>query len=865
MSLSSGTLLGPYEILSPLGAGGMGEVYRARDTKLDRDVAVKVLPARLAESREAFDRFEREAKAVAALSHPNILAIHDFGTHEGTAYAVMELLEGETLRERLAGGALPHRKVVDYGAQVARGLAAAHERGIVHRDLKPENVVVTPDGRVKILDFGLARHSALLAAADQTSSPTLGQPTDPGTVMGTAGYMSPEQVRGDPADHRSDVFSLGCVIFEMLTGRRAFQEPTAAETMTAILQKDPFEPSGPEETLPPALERTLRHCLEKSPAERFQSARDLAFDLEASTDVTGRSAAQRAVRPQSRRVPLGAGLAALAAALMVGLLAGWLLGTRREGGERAPEEPRFTRLTFEQGTVWNARFTPDGETVVYAAAWDGEPIRLFFTRLDSPQPTALSLPDASLLSISSTGELAVSLGHAYEGWMGEGTLARTPLLGEGARPVLRGVREADWSPDGGQLAAVRRVEGRERLEFPAENVLYDTAGFISHIRFSPQGDRIAFADHGVWADDVGSVAVVDLSGHKRTLTDVWAGGISGLAWSPDGHEIWFTASRDDRDNALRAVDLEGRQRLLMAGLTQLSLFDVSPGGRILLGRATSLRNVEALMAGRPGPEDVSMAIENTAARFIAPDGGVVLLSDQSTNPYTAFLRRADGSPPIRLGDGDAYGLSPDGRWVVTITADAPSRILLHPTGPGETREVSNSAQILVAAVAWLPDGRGLAAIGPTPTERSRGWWLDPDGGAPRPFTGEGVSNARLAVVVSPDGSRLVARDTEGHYQAYPLDGGPPEPIPGVADDQRVVQWAEDGRALFVGRQAGPTWTIHRLDLESGEETPWTEITPGETAGLRLSWVYLSPNGRYWVHSYSRLLTDLYVVEALRQE
>ena len=861
MPLSAGTVLGPYEILSPLGAGGMGEVYRARDTRLDRDVAVKVLPARLAESREAFERFEREAKAVAALSHPSILAIHDFGTHEGTAYAVMELLEGETLRQRLAAGALPVRKAVDYAAQVARGLAAAHEKGIVHRDLKPENVIVAPDGQVKILDFGLARQTTTLRSGDETSSPTLGHPTDAGTVMGTVGYMAPEQVRGEPADQRSDVFSLGCVLYEMLTGRRAFQKPTGAETMTAILQEDPLELETPIADLPPALERTVRHCLEKGPAERFQSARDLAFDLEASVDSTGRSAARPAVRPARRRVPLAAGVAATAAALALGLLAGWALGARARPRPPA-KEPRFTRLTFEQGTLWNARFTPDAQTVVYGAAWDGQPIRLFLTRLDTPQSAPVTLPDASLLSVSPTGELAVSLGHAYEGWMGEGTLARAPLFGGGARPVLEGVREADWSPDGSQLAIVRRVGGRERLELPAGHVLYETAGYISHMRVSPRGDRIAFTDHTLWADDVGAIAVVDLAGHKQALTDMWAGGVSGLAWAPSGEEVWFTASPDAGDLALRAVDLAGRQRLLLTGLTSLFLFDASQDGRLLLGRVTPRRTVEALLAGRSTPEDVSLR-NSSAARFVSTHGRVMLLSDQSSDPYVADLWRADGSAPVRLGNGDAYGLSPDERWVVAVTAGASSRILLHPTGPGESREVPNERHILIDGVTWLPDGKGLVAFGSAPAERSRGWLIDSEGGAARPFTEEGVRSAWTAPVVSPDGTRVVGQDAKGRSRLYPVAGGPAEPIPGLGDGERVIQWAEDLRELFVGNRLGPTWHIRRLDLRTGRQTPWAEIAPHDTAGLRLSWVYLTPNGRFWAHSYSRLLTDLYVVEGIR--
>ena len=855
-----GRALAHYRITAALGAGGMGEVWRATDEKLGREVALKVLPARLAASGEALERLEREARAVAALSHPNILAIHDFGSHEGTAYAVMELLEGETLRERLATGALPARKAVDIAVQVARGLAAAHEKGIIHRDLKPDNIIVTPDGRAKILDFGLARQVEAPAAGDDTRSPTLAHATDAGTVLGTVGYMSPEQVRGETADHRSDIFSLGSVLYEMLTGRRAFKKPTGAETMTAILQEDPLEVPGVE--IPPALERTLQHCLEKSPAERFQSARDLAFDLETAIDSSGRSTDRPVARSASRRVLLSIGLGMAAAALALGLFSGWVLGTRNDRAGRAVTEPKFTRLTFEQGTVWNARFTPDGETVVYAAAWNGEPIRLFFTRLDSRQSTSVSLPDASLLTVSSTGELAVSLDHAYEGWMGEGTLARAPLLGGGARPVLEGVREADWTPDGSQLAIVRRVEGRERLELPAGNVLYETAGYISHPRVSPSGDRVAFADHALWADNVGSIAVVDLSGNKKTLTGIWLAGVSGLAWAPSGDEIWFTASDDESHLACRAVDLKGRERLLLAGPTDMVVFDVSREGRLLLGRETSRRNVEALTAGRSAPWDFSLR-ESSMARFMAPDGRALLLSDQSVDPYSTYLQRADGSPPVRLGDGDAYALSPDASWVVAFTGDAPPRILLHPTGPGESREVPNEHSILFDSIGWLPDGERLVAFGAAPTERSRGWVIDIDGGAARAFSEEGPSVVWAAPVVSPDGSRVIGQDAGGRPKIYSLDGGPPQSISGMAEDERVLQWAEGGKALFVGLRVGAAWQVRRLHLETGSETPWAEITPREVAGLRLSWVYLTPNGRFWAHSSSRLLSDLYVVEGIR--
>src|ERR1700757_1141699 len=292
MSLASGTKLGPYEILAPLGAGGMGEVYRARDSRLDRIVALKVLPTSFSADSERLRRFEQEARSVAALNHPNILAVHDIGTHDGAPYMVCELLEGETLRARLHGGMLSTRKAVELAVQIAEGLAAAHEKGIVHRDLKPENIFLTKDGRVKILDFGLAKVTR--GGSEPNTSQTLTSAdialTEAGQVLGTAGYMSPEQVRGIGVDHRSDIFAFGAIFFEMLSGKRAFSRETAAETMTAILKEDPPDLTELNHNISPALERIPRHCLEKSPEQRFQSARDLAFDLEALSHFSGSSA-----------------------------------------------------------------------------------------------------------------------------------------------------------------------------------------------------------------------------------------------------------------------------------------------------------------------------------------------------------------------------------------------------------------------------------------------------------------------------------------------------------------------------------------------------------------------------------------------
>src|SRR6202521_3774760 len=287
MPLTAGVRLGPYEILAPLGAGGMGEVYRARDTRLGREVAVKVLPESLNADPDRLRRFEQEARAASALNHPNILTVHDFGQQNGSPYVVSELLEGATLRERMTQESLSARKAVDYGIQIALGLAAAHEKGIVHRDLKPENVFVTRDGRVKILDFGLAKLSEPTGSGSQTNLPTAVPATDPGVVLGTLGYMAPEQVRGKAADARPDIFAFGAILYEMLSGRRAFHGDTAADTMSAILTKDAPELSATNRNVSPGLDRVVRHCLEKDPERRFHSAHDLAFDLEALSDASG--------------------------------------------------------------------------------------------------------------------------------------------------------------------------------------------------------------------------------------------------------------------------------------------------------------------------------------------------------------------------------------------------------------------------------------------------------------------------------------------------------------------------------------------------------------------------------------------------
>ncbi|MCA1559656.1 MAG: serine/threonine-protein kinase [Acidobacteria bacterium] len=527
MPLAKGTRLGPYEISAPLGAGGMGEVYRARDSRLGRDVAIKVLTAGTSNDPERLRRFEQEARAASALNHPNILVLYDVGTETSAPYVVTELLEGETLRARMTAGALSVRKAIDYARQIAHGIRAAHNKGIIHRDLKPENLLVTTDARIKILDFGLAK----LKLTDSFGVTTATQ-SAAGSVVGTVGYMAPEQVRGEPVDSRADLFAFGAVLYEMLEGKRAFRDETPADTLSAILNKEPGEFTPRVPALPPELDRIVRRCLENNPEERFQSASDLAFALDVlSTASTARVEPGKATESRAPRRLWAAGGALL---LLFAALAGSSFFAGKRSERRDP--PSFQQLTFRRGTIYAARFVADGHTLVYGAEWGGKPLEVFSTRIGSPESRSL-FQNASILAMSRGGDIAIALrgpGKEY-GVMG-GTLARAPLAGGSAREIVADVGWADWAPDGQNVAIVRNVGGQDRLEFPAGKVLYSTSGSITHPRISPAGNLIAFLHHPAGGGDMaGSLVTVDFGGRSRTLSSDW-GVIEGLAWSAAGDE-----------------------------------------------------------------------------------------------------------------------------------------------------------------------------------------------------------------------------------------------------------------------------------------------------------------------------------------
>ena len=863
MALSSGTKLGPYEIQSLLGAGGMGEVYRAKDARLDRIVAIKILPASFSADHDRMQRFAQEARAAAALNHPNILSIFDIGDEQGSPYVVSELLEGETLRERLRSGALSCRKAIDYGLQVARGLAAAHEKGIVHRDLKPENLFITSDGRVKILDFGLAK----LTRPDTTSgadAPTVHAVTEPGLIMGTAGYMSPEQVRGQTADSRSDIFSFGAILYEMISGKRAFHGESSADTMSAILKEETPELSETARNVPAGLERIVRHCLEKNPSQRFHSAGDLAFDLESLTEISAtssKSGAQAAVQQvrgaESRRKLAGLAAALAVAAAMVGL--GWWLGR----GRASAPPPEYQQITFRTGSIGNARFTPDG-SIVYDASWEGGQHQLYLARTDDNGSRELGLKDATLLSISKSGELAIRLHTVFfPGYSRAGTLARVPLSGGTPREVLDNVQDADWSPVGDSMAVVRFVPENShwRLEYPVGKVLLDTINWISHPKISPDGKWVAFSDHqNTGGDDQGAVAVIGPDGHEKILSSDWSS-LQGILWSPAGNEIWFTASAVGGSSNPRGVTLAGKLRTITNVPGGMWLQD-SRDGMILMITNQARLGIRALPPG--GKEEHELGWFGwSLPRDLSRDGKKVLFEEEADGGgpnYTVFLRDTDGSPPLRIGEGTGEAISPDNKWVITKPAKG-GPLSVVPTGAGEARQLTHD-KVSYGSVRYLPDGKQLLASGIEAGHGLRDYLIDVNTGDAKPITPEGTSGTRL----SPDGRNVAVIGPDGKWGIWPLDGSGLRPVPGLDSKYFVTDWAPDGTSLYVlsSQVREGVAQVYRVNVTTGKMEFWKTFGANLAAGVaNVGGPRFSSDGTAYSYVYAQVLSEAYVVRGLK--
>jgi Tol biopolymer transport system component/predicted Ser/Thr protein kinase len=846
-----GRSLAQYRITASIGAGGMGEVYRATDTKLGRDVAIKVLPASTAADPERRQRFEQEARAASALNHPNILTVYDIGEADGTTYIAMELVEGKTLRELVASGeAVPTKRLLDIAVQTAEGLAKAHAAGIVHRDLKPENLMVSRDGYVKILDFGLAKLTETVSQDASGLQTAIAAATEPGTVMGTAGYMSPEQASGQPVDFRSDQFTFGAILYEMATGKRAFQRKTGAETLVAIIREEPESFGQLAPKAPAPVRWIVERLLAKDPEERYASTKDLARDLKSvrdhlsETSASGGLEAAEPARPRRRGWALPA-----AVALAAGIAAGFLLHGLTSARPGLPLE--LKRLTYARGAIVSARFAPDAQTIVYAAAWEGLPLDIFTTRAESSESRSLGLAGASVLAISSSSELAISLNrHFMFGFETVGTLARVPLAGGAPREVLENVEDADWSPDGNSLAVAHQAGNRNRIEYPIGRVMYDAPGWASDIRVSPNGRLVAFIDHPQRGDNNGNVKVVDASG-KVLLTGPFA--IRGLAWSPRGDEVWSSG------RGIWATSLSGKSRLIWnspGGFLQ----DIARDGRVLCSVNSSRREIVGFSAGGKSERNLTW-LNWSFPKDISSDGRTVLFDEQNIQPIGIYLRRLDGSPAVRIGEGSSYGFSPDGRSVLAIRELESGQLTLLPTGAGEPKLLAKSG-INYESAMWFPDGRRVLISGHEPGHGSRLFVQDLPDGKPRAITPEGVYF--LFHTMAPDGKSVVATGPDSRPAIYPTEPGEPRAVPGLEPEDIPLRWTADGASIFVYRPSAPPLRVEKVDVKTGRRTLWKEIRPPDPSGVeQVGPIQIAPDETSYVYSYRRALDDLYLATGLR--
>jgi Tol biopolymer transport system component len=861
MTLAPDSRIGPYEVRGLIGAGGMGEVYRAYDSRLGREVALKTLPLLFASDAERVARFEREARLLATLNHPNIATVHGFERQDDVLALVMELVEGETLDERLRLSAAPGRGLalppaLHIARQIISAIDAAHEKGIVHRDLKPANIKLTPEDDVKVLDFGLAKTLDIEPAREATPATTKLTPpmTRLGVVLGTTAYMSPEQARGQAVDRRTDIWAFGCILYEMLAGRPAFAGETVSDTIAAVLGADVDVAALPAD-VPQGVRMLIARCLERSPKARLRDIADARpfLDMPAAPPT---APAAPAPAPTTRRTMLMTGGAAA-----LGLIGGGIGGALVWRKPASLAGPSYQRITFRRGMIRTARFGPDLRTILYGALWDGAVCRVHTVRPESSESAALPLPPAAPLAVSASGELALALGTHSRGIMTYGTLARVPLAGGAPRELQEQIKYADWLPDGSDLAVVRRIGVRDQLEFPIGTIVAQPGtpeGGFSFPRVSPGGDAVAAFELDVSFGLVGRVVIVDRSGVKRASSSTYYN-VFGLAWK--GDEVWFTAAGDLPlfRNTVYAMSTAGTVRIVARVPGNTSLHDIAPDGRVLIARTDDRGGISVRVAGESAPRDLSW-LDAANLAGITPDGRRILFSETGVGGgprASAYLRGTDGSQAVRLGDGYAHALSPDGRWAIVQTEAAHFDLI--PTGPGQPRRLARP-DLRLLEPQWLADGQHIVVRARPEKGQPRLYLLDLEGQTSRPITPEGLEVGRTGWAVSPDGT-MVAVSAGPQLQLIPIAGGAARVVPQASDSWTVLGWIENGLLVSKDPQAGGV--VFRLDPATGRTETWADIQPQDPAGIMnmdLATLVVTPDGRSYGYTWHRANSDLYLVE-----
>jgi Tol biopolymer transport system component len=851
----------------------MGEVYRATDTRLDRVVAIKILPPRLSSSPGLKERFEREARSISSLNHARICTLHDIGSQDGIHYLVMEFLEGETLAQRIRRGPVPLREALQIGGEICEALDVAHRAGIVHRDLKPGNVMLTKSG-VKLMDFGLAKAASsppgaggttteapLLSAAETiTGSSPLSSLTGAGQVVGTIQYMSPEQIEGKEADARSDIFALGCVLYETITGKRPFEAKSQLSVASAILEKEPPPMRETKVLTPPVVEHVVKTCLAKSPDSRYQSVRDVALELRWILEeglVAAGAGESQASQPQAswkRILPW-----ALAAALLLGVIA---LAAVYRSAINAPG-PTFRQLTFERGFVYNARFAPDERTVYYGATWNGSPVQIYSADPDIPEARALNLNNTSLFAVSAS-DLAVSLSCNFR-YIGIcfGTLAQVPITGGTPRPLENDVLAADWTRNGSEMAIVRLVSGKHRLEFPRGTLIYESSRPLNYARVSPDGSLIAVCENITMFGDGGEVIIFDRKGKKIASSETLES-IEGLAWTPSGDEVWVAASVDvGWSNTIRAINRKGERRVVLTLPGELRLHDISHDGRVLFSKESWRSEIQFRSAGDKADRNLSW-LDYANLKGIADDGSKVSFEDWGSAAGTAslaYLRDTDGAPPQKLGEWSAPVISPDGKNILAVEAHVTKpggALAIIPVGVGGPKRLTESPNVGYGALGWMPDGKSIYFY----ATDGQDWkaYVQEIGGAARAVTPPISMKAGYfeSRTVSPDGKYIFARDTEGVARLYPLGGGAPKEIAGWKPGDAWACWMKEPGIAYVFQDNATSAQVFRLDVNTGNRQLVTTLQPDDPAGVTaIQSVIYTPDGKSYAYSYVRELSELF--------
>ncbi|MCG6987232.1 MAG: protein kinase [Gemmatimonadetes bacterium] len=856
-----------YRIERELGEGGMATVYLAEDLKHQRQVAIKVLKPELAAVVGA-ERFLAEIRTTANLQHPGILPLHDSGEVDSFLYYVMPYVEGESLRDRLdREHQLPVDEAVRIAGDVAEALDYAHGRGVIHRDVKPANILLVA-GRPVISDFGIAL--AVGAAGG-------GRLTETGLSLGTPHYMSPEQATGEQhVGPATDMYALGCVLYEMLVGDPPHTGSTAQAVLGKIITEPPASITQQRKSVPPNVEAAVSRALEKLPADRFRSAKAFAEALANPAFTTGGAAAGaaggRAVESRGLGVWIRSPWSWAAVAVVVLLAAG--LVVERTTAHRP--DITYTEKTFRTQAIFSARFAPDGKTLVFSGTPVGEggtDVRLFVIRPDYPEAQVLGPDSTRLLAVSASGQLAL-LTHAVflHHRLYDGTLATMPLGGGAPRELMAHVREADWAPDGRSMAIIHRVDGIDRLEYPVGTVIAKTSGYFSDLRVSPSGDEIGLFDHRHAFDDRGAAEILDRTGRVVARSPVhWA--VEGLAWRPDGRTLLYSGSTRTgsfSSFAVFALDHAGHERLRLRTQGGITIHDVAGDGRWL----TTQDNVRELVLVRaPGASEVRDMgwLDLSAGGAVNADGSWLMFLDEGVTggaEYSAMIRKTDGSPAIRLGDGVPIGLSPDGGWVLAEVPFSPPRLMLYPTGPGEARHLDAGHVVSFSNVYANPgtslsaDGKEYFFCGSTEGHAARCFVGAVDGGGPpRAVTPEGTG----AAAMSPDARRVAAR-VDDTVSVYDVGTGERHVVPGLTPDDHIFRWSPDGRSLWVWvyRSEPDAFDVEAVDPTSGRRSPVTRIGLPEGSGLRHPILTsLSDDARAYAFDVELQTSRLFVVEGVR--